>query len=314
MAVLQDSFSASDIDRVEARMRQNYGTVRLTDSRTRMTEQTVTTPRFFANRVTFVGSFSVLAEFRMLTTVISSGEYRWAVDGEQGEAKDVPFLIRPDLPMSADCGDGDMFAFSFDPAALEPAARAFYGDDSLAVRFDSSAPVDGAHARYYRELLRHADASLALLPESELLQATLHRTMTVGVLECFALHGDPVVRRETVRSLQSGYRRAKRFIDDHASLPITIEDIAVAASLTVGQLEAAFAAHSPKGTTATEELRRVRIAAAHADLVAGDPSRGDTVRAIALRWGWSPSRFAELYRAAHGVPPRATLKGERAKP
>ncbi|MDQ4118039.1 MAG: helix-turn-helix domain-containing protein, partial [Actinomycetota bacterium] len=57
------------------------------------------------------------------------------------------------------------------------------------------------------------------------------------------------------------------------------------------------------------ELRRARMARAHADLRAGDPTRGDTVATIAMRWGFSnPGRFAAEYREAYGTSPSETLR------
>jgi AraC-like DNA-binding protein len=70
----------------------------------------------------------------------------------------------------------------------------------------------------------------------------------------------------------------------------------------------AFRAHHPLGLTPGQYLRRVRLAGAHADLAAGDPTAGDTVAAIAARWGFThPGRFAAAYRTAYGISPRRTL-------
>ena len=60
--------------------------------------------------------------------------------------------------------------------------------------------------------------------------------------------------------------------------------------------------------TPLEYLRRVRLDHAHRDLVAADP-RGQTVTAIAYRWGFpSSSRFSHYYRQAYGVTPSRTLR------
>ncbi len=48
---------------------------------------------------------------------------------------------------------------------------------------------------------------------------------------------------------------------------------------------------------------------AHEDLVAADPTRGDTVAAIADRWRFRHhGRFAVDYRAHYGVSPSETLR------
>ncbi|WP_230859948.1 AraC family transcriptional regulator [Actinoplanes aureus] len=102
-------------------------------------------------------------------------------------------------------------------------------------------------------------------------------------------------------------RRAVAYIDAHADQPITIEDIATAAGVSVRGLQAAFTRHGD--TTPTGYLRRARLHGAHRDLQSGDPTRGDTVAAIARRWGYAnPGRFAVDYRTAYGQPPHHTLR------
>ncbi|WP_375372794.1 helix-turn-helix domain-containing protein [Micromonospora sp. S-DT3-3-22] len=62
-------------------------------------------------------------------------------------------------------------------------------------------------------------------------------------------------------------------------------------------------------TTPARYARRVRLDRAHRDLLDGDPAAGDTVAAIAARWGFvDAKRFATDYRAAYGQPPSHTLR------
>jgi len=76
----------------------------------------------------------------------------------------------------------------------------------------------------------------------------------------------------------------------------------------VQSLEEIFRGHSPSNLTVRGHLERTRLSAAHSDLVIGDPTRGDTVRDIAHRWGFAnPSRFARLYREQYGVNPKWVL-------
>ncbi|MFE7846774.1 helix-turn-helix domain-containing protein [Microbacterium sp. NPDC057407] len=93
----------------------------------------------------------------------------------------------------------------------------------------------------------------------------------------------------------------------HASQPITVEDIARATSLSVAQLNHAVHEFSPTGNDTAGELRRARLVGAHRDLLTADPERGDTVRDIALRWGFAPANFARIYRSAFGATPRQTI-------
>jgi len=101
-------------------------------------------------------------------------------------------------------------------------------------------------------------------------------------------------------------RRAEAYIDAHSDEPITLADIAEDAGVSARALQQGFAGH--RGTTPTGYLRRVRLERAHRELQAADPTRGDTVGQIALRWGFAkPSRFAAVYRRTYGVNPGRTL-------
>ncbi len=56
-------------------------------------------------------------------------------------------------------------------------------------------------------------------------------------------------------------------------------------------------------------LQRVRLEQAHRDLQVADPAAGDTVAAIARRWGFAkPGHFASIYRRRYGVLPSHTLR------
>lgn len=78
-------------------------------------------------------------------------------------------------------------------------------------------------------------------------------------------------------------------------------------SVEAGELHASFRRHF--GTTPTGFLRRVRLERAHQDLRAADPSSGDTVSAVAARWGFGhAARFTGCYREQYGVLPSRTLR------
>lgn len=101
-------------------------------------------------------------------------------------------------------------------------------------------------------------------------------------------------------------RRAIAFIEANPHRDISIADIAAASSVTVRAVQLAFQRHLD--TAPLAYLRRVRLACAHRDLVAGDPDR-TTVTEIAMRWGFAnPSRFTAYYRAAYGVLPSHALR------
>ena len=187
-------------------------------------------------------------------------------------------------------------------------AQTMFADDGLHVRFDQRGPISELHARSIRKTLQYAtDIAATEAFDVDLVRASLYRLLSRTLLSGFALSGDPADRALNSALLLRGYQRAVSFIDDNASLPITIEDIAGAAGLSTEQLDYAFSAHSFDGRTAPGRLRAARLSAAHEELVRGDPTFGDTVGAIALRWGFSPSRFAAVYRKMYGANPKWVL-------
>jgi transcriptional regulator GlxA family with amidase domain len=85
-----------------------------------------------------------------------------------------------------------------------------------------------------------------------------------------------------------------------------VAEIARAASVTPRAVQLAFRRHLD--TTPTAYLRRVRLEQAHRQLRDATPGDGITVAEVAARWGFTPSRFTERYRAAYGVLPSHTLR------
>jgi AraC-like DNA-binding protein len=105
-------------------------------------------------------------------------------------------------------------------------------------------------------------------------------------------------------------RRARRFCEEHAAQPVSLEDIATAARVSVRTLQSGFREHLQ--TTPIPYLRSVRLARAHAELlhIAATGSR-TTVTEVALRWGFTHlSRFAAFYRQAYGHSPSVTRRGQ----
>jgi AraC-like DNA-binding protein len=88
---------------------------------------------------------------------------------------------------------------------------------------------------------------------------------------------------------------------------LTVADIAAASRIGSRALQQAFRRH--RGTTPINYLRDLRFERAHQDLKAADPTLGDTVGAIAKRWGFTHlSHFSTGYRDRFGCTPRQTLR------
>ncbi len=105
----------------------------------------------------------------------------------------------------------------------------------------------------------------------------------------------------------SALRRAVAYAEAHAEEPIRLRDIAEAAGTDSRTVQHAFARHFD--ASPMSYLRRFRLEQAHRDLQRADPAAGDTVAAIARRWGFATSgKFASSYCRRYGVLPSHTLR------
>ncbi|MEU4560609.1 helix-turn-helix transcriptional regulator [Actinoplanes sp. NPDC023936] len=186
-----------------------------------------------------------------------------------------------------------------------------HGVEPAGLRFDGPAAVSAAMCRHWMITVAYLSRMCAG-PEP----AIGHPLLSAAAVETTATAALAVFPNTTMgvdytpgpgRVPPAAVRRAMAYIDEHAAQPIAAEDIAAAADISVRGLQAAFARHGD--LTPTGYLRRARLHGAHRDLLAGDPTRGDTVAAIARRWGFAnPGRFAVEYRTAYGQPPHHTLR------
>lgn len=103
-------------------------------------------------------------------------------------------------------------------------------------------------------------------------------------------------------------RAAEDFIRRRAADPISIEDIAAAADVSVRTLFEGFQRF--RHTTPMAYLRNARMEAIRADLLAAPPET--SVTDVVIKWGISnPGRFAENYRRRYDELPSATLRRAR---
>lgn len=177
--------------------------------------------------------------------------------------------------------------------------------------FTGMEPVSPAMAQYWRAVSTMAGG--ALLADDSPLNSPLIAAETIRTVAVAALHTFPnstmtvAHLRDPSWTAPATVRRAMDYIDAHADQPITTAEIAAAAGIGSRALQLAFRRH--QDLTPMGYLRRVRLHHAHRELQAADPSAGDTVAAIARRWGFGkPDRFAAAYRRLYGVPPSHTLR------
>jgi AraC-like DNA-binding protein len=301
----RSTLSATTTDAAEQRLRELYGDVEL-GGLGGYREHAAGDAAFTLAAVELDGSFDVHAETDVVTVAFSTPGYRWRVGRDEGDLSTAPAVFQPHEPMTSRItGRTLVTTVTFDVDALATLATALYGEPTP-IRFDGQAAASAETGRLWSGLVTAIRRSALL--EDDLSRATAHHSLAVTALESFRLVGD---RHERSLSAEAGlraYRRACGFIDEHLSLPITVADVAQAAGIGERELRQVFLAHSPMGWGPEEHLRRGRLAAAHRELLEGDPTLGDSVGRIAARWGFPhPGRFAAHYREVYRVNPRHVL-------
>ena len=265
--------------------------------------------RFTLSRHLFDGRVICNADIPFVTVVAADGDYLWQLGDQRGDLSTQPALFQPGETLTAVIEHSNTRVVNLQLDALRTTAAALFGEPDIEIRFDSAAPLSAALGDRWLAVMRLADrqASAGAF-DNDLLRASIYRQLAVATIETFALAGDHDARRTTVASRGLAFKRAVAYIDAHASLPITLDDVAHAAGTTTTELDRAFDMHLPY--TADQYLRSVRLAAAHRDLQNTDAETIGAIEAIAARWGFAGRRsFERQYRARYGVTPGQTLAG-----
>ncbi|MGN7800267.1 helix-turn-helix transcriptional regulator [Leifsonia sp. 22587] len=264
-------------------------------------------PSFSIGQFSIGGEWEASGDFDDIVIVnVTRGSYLWDIDGKRGVAPGSPFLIRPGHDFTCFAEDADIVDIFLPPAMLQDVARTTYGDEDLTVVFDGPETTSPRHAAY---MMTAATVAAEYVQSGTfrhpLVRASLFHTLSMAALQCFPLNGDPRERPLSPAGQRETYRAAVRFIEDHASLPITVTDIAGAVGATIAQLNSSFRSHG--GTSARAHLQTVRLSAARTDLLVSDPVTTDLTD-LAARWGFPDAdRFARRYREQYGEAPAATL-------
>ena len=221
-----------------------------------------------------------------------------------------PFLIPP-RAFQATWDDVHLGGVNLDLREVERFATQLSGSASFAFAFTGIAPVSPVLLRFWRATVRSLNRDLLRDDEamaSPLVRRAVFEQVALAALRVFPNTlmelRDPQVSGEAVGA---AVRRARTFIDENLTEPITVADIAAASGLSVRGLAAAF--RRELDATPMAVLRSGRLAGAHRQLIASDPTAGDSVAAIARRWGFSNTgRFAVLHRAEFGTDPASVLR------
>ena len=221
-----------------------------------------------------------------------------------------PFLFPDGVATHVRYEGLDLGQVILDRAALDEELRGLRILPAGGLRFGDQSPVSADAVRHWQALSSHVYREVLgndVAASSELVRGSVFRMFTAALLETFPsnvlgdqLDSDPAPLPGTVR-------RALAFIEEHSADDVGLVEIAAAARLTPRGLQLAFRRHLD--STPLAALRAERLRRAHAELVDASPDRGDTVAAVAARWGFAhQGRFAAAYQAAYGRPPRTTLE------
>lgn len=231
--------------------------------------------------------------------------------GRQTIATPLPFLLPQGVYGGRWEGLLELSTVVLDASSVEEIARDLLGVPVFDLRFTGSTPVSPQMARHWLAQVRHFHRDV--LPNTEALRTPLvrgqaFRSLAAALLHCFpnTFLAQPAPR-EGASAPPGPVRRAVAFVDEHLHEDVGLAEIAAAARMSPRGLQAAF--RRELGRTPVGYLREARLDAARQDLLGAGPAAGETVAAVAARWGFAhPGRFASAYRARFGEPPGATLR------
>jgi len=246
-----------------------------------------------------------------LIQVPLTGQARVMVDGDVvASDRHRASLLSPDqkvdMTWSADCEQllvyvpRDLVEHAAHPARVD--------DPGTSVEFAPRVELDSPAVRGWWRLVRLVVEELELgdgLLTSSLAAQSLQDSLVVGLLASQPNDSEvePVVSGPTVPSL--AVRASRELIDAHPEHPWTLAALAEHAGCSPRALQVAF--RRERGTGPMSELRAVRLARAHADLLASDPVT-TTVTDVAGRWGFFHlGRFAAAHRVRYGIKPSEAL-------
>ncbi|QNE35788.1 helix-turn-helix transcriptional regulator [Leifsonia shinshuensis] len=293
-------FRSRDRDETQAHLAGHYGRVDLGRRFSGFAEHVVGDDRFLLADAAMLGELRCVVDPDVLLISTGTPGSGWEVGDETGSFAADPVIFQPGEQSVHRMSDTQGRAVAFRVPALTRTARLLYAQDDLELRFDGPLPVNARRSAYWLaalEVARREWRSGALSNDS--MRATTYRQLALAALETFRLVGDRRELRVSAERRARVFRVGAQFLRDHAGTPITIEDAALAAGASTGELVLAFRSHSD-GLGPTAYLRRSRLNGAH-DQLSSTPV---TVRAVAEQWGFSSEAvFVRHYRAEYGADP-----------
>jgi AraC-like DNA-binding protein len=215
-------------------------------------------------------------------------------------------LLTPTGPMRTWWDDLDNTSVVLDVEAVRAHAAALSGIEPGRLAFDGMRPLSPGLERYWQTTVAHVrDVVLTNPSAGSVVLTDAFAQLATAVLTVFPNTARAALDDAGTVS-EAALRRTLEHLDAHAGDPVGAAGLAAAAGVPLRDLHRAF--RRRHGRSPARQRWRARLDGAHRDLRAADPTRGDTVAAIAARWGFAdPARFAVVYRAAFGRPPERTL-------
>lgn len=303
---VETDFRSRDAGETELWLASHFGPVGLGDRFAGYAEDLVGDERFRLAHARMSGSFRCVVRPEVFYVSVGTRGSEWAIGDESGSLADVPALFQPQEASTHRVEDTEGFAVAFSVGDLRRTARLLYARDDLDLRFDGPRPVSRSTGEYWLAALEVArrERRMSVL-DNDLMRATTYRMLAVAALESFRVVGDRRVLHASAERRARVFRVGAQYLRDHAAMPITIDDAAMAAGASTAELLQAFRSHAISGAGPTAYLRRSRLGRARDELADTDA----TVGAVSARWGFSSeTAFARHYRSEYGSEPVSSAR------
>jgi len=306
-----ESFQTDDIATAEAIVQRVYPVARLRESRQRFWFEQTTRG---ANGVTFarfkISSWiDIAVEFEQVAAygLVLGGRYAAKTRGEDLDTAR-PFLFKPG-PGSSTSEELDLLMVNVDLDTFTRTAAARLGVDDARVAFGATSPASDALRDHWVRTVRYAWQSVVQVPEvfrNDLTRISTFETVVASAIAAFPIEVLHPGRLYDETALSGAVRRARDYIEEHPDQPLTVEQVAAEARVSVRSLQNAF--RRELDTTPLGYLRRVRLIRARDQLLDADPGTL-AVADVALQWGFvNAGRFASDYAELFGEKPSRTLR------
>ena len=205
--------------------------------------------------------------------------------------------------------DYSSLAVKIEPRALDDALEAVLGRSvgqplALGPGIDLRTRVGAGWVRLVRLFLD--EAGPGGVASSEMVAAPLREAVLHGLLRVVDHPYREALDAPVPSFGPAALRRVVDAVEADPARELTLTDMARIGAVSVRTLQELYRRHLD--TTPTEHLRRTRLARAHHELRAADPTE-TTVSAVARRWGFVHiGRFARSYRERYAEAPSATLR------